>query len=205
MIDIFSVWVKPKYTYEDVVRLYLSCSKYIKVPFRFVCLTDHNWNREPIETIQVGEYELDTWWNKLLIFDPQFSKNNTSLYFDLDTKITTDITYMIDELDDDHLFVVDTPWKDQEYFNQTSSRVNTKAFLEYGNTSVMGWKNKSHGYLLGILMSDIFKHTAEHYGDDTFINRSGNIKYFKSVSIDYSNADILINHTTKNIETVLIY
>jgi hypothetical protein len=50
----------------------------------------------------------------------------------------------------------------------------------------MGWKNNSHQYLLGMFMSDIFKHTAEHYGDDTFINRNGNIKYFKSVSIDFT-------------------
>ena len=203
MIDIFCVWVKPKYTHEDVVRLYLSCNKYIQTPFRFVCLTDQHWAREPIEMINISEFELDTWWNKMLIFNPAFSKNDTCLYFDLDTKITSDITHIVDELDDDHLFVVDTPWKDDQYFKQVGKYGRESAFLEYGNTSVMGWKNHSHKYLLTKFGSDIYKHTSEHFGDDTFINRNGDIKYFKSVSIDYDNADILINYAPKQVVDIL--
>jgi hypothetical protein len=136
----------------------------------------------------------------MLIFDPQYSKSDTCLYFDLDVKINRDITHIINEIDDQHLFVVDTPWKDKDYFNQLSHRIKTKAFLEYGNTSVVGWKKNSHQYLLGLFMSDIYKHTSENFGDDTFINRNGNIKYFKSVSITipdyYNNQDILISYKT---------
>jgi len=200
MIDIFCVWVKPKYTIEHVYKLWVSCQQNIKVPFRFICLTDRYWIREPIEFIDVDQYQLDTWWNKMLIFNPQYNKFDTCLYFDLDVKINRDITHIINEIDDEHLFVVDTPWKDEDYFTRFSHRFKTSAFLEYGNTSVMGWKKNSHQYLLGMFMGDIFKHTVEHYGDDTFINRNGNIKYFKSVSITlpcyYKDEDILINYKT---------
>jgi hypothetical protein len=179
MIDIFCVWVKPKYEFEDVWKLYAQCKQHINVPFRFVCLTDRYWIREPITFYDVSKHQLDTWWNKLLIFDPQYGENGIKLYFDLDVDIKGDITHLIDQLQHDKLLVVNTPWKNNKYFKQKASHGREAAFLEYGNSSVMGWCNDSHKFLLDMFNDDIFKHTSEHFGDDTFINRNGNIGYFK--------------------------
>lgn len=131
----------------------------------------------PITFIDIREYDLDTWWNKVLIF----KYADYGLYFDLDVDVKMKLDFLLEDIADDYISVVATPWKDEAYFQQKSSRIaNLDAFLCYGNTSVMGWKG-DHTYLIDLLFSDLFKHTAENFGDDTFINRNGRIKYFREV------------------------
>ena len=127
----------------------------------------------PITFIDVREYELDTWWNKVLIF----KYADYGLYFDLDVDIRMKLDFLFDDIVDDYISVVDTPWKDEAYFAQNSTRAAIEAFLCYGNTSVMGWRG-DHTYLVDMLLDDVFKHTSQNYGDDTFINRNGRVKYF---------------------------
>jgi hypothetical protein len=181
MVKIFCVLVKPKYTFGDVQRLYNSISKNINQKFEFVCLTDHEtmiYNN--IDMINVSSYDLETWWNKVLMFDRKYS-GDVNLYFDLDVDINSPIDPLIDQIEDEHITVVDTPWKDSSYFAQKYKGVRAykiaDALFYYGNTSVMGWKgNKQH--LVDLLLSDLFTHTSQHYGDDTFINKNAKIKYF---------------------------
>ena len=171
----FCVLAKPKYTIQHVERLYGLLDRYLSREFNLVCLTDQTLSSDlPISFINVREYELDTWWNKVLIF--QYA--NYGLYFDLDVDIKKNIDFLLEDIENGKICVVDTPWKDKAYFEQTSSRVNTEAFLCYGNTSVMGWRG-NHTYLVSLLFENIFKHVLENYGDDTFINRNGKIKYFR--------------------------
>lgn len=181
MIRVFCVLVKPKYNFSDVVKLHNSVEKYLKKPFEFVCLTDHEeliYNR--IEMKNISHYELDTWWNKVLIFDKKYS-GDVNLYFDLDVTINDNINPLVDQLDNEHIFVVDTPWKDSDYFAQKYKGLRAykiaDALFHYGNTSVMGWKG-DHQYLVDKLLDDVFTHTSKHFGDDTYINKHGKVKYF---------------------------
>lgn len=121
--------------------------------------------------MRVDEYELDTWWNKVLIFDI-CNHNCTNLYFDLDINIVGKIDFLLDDIEYGSATLVDTLWKPRDMTGRDPR------FFCYGNSSVMGWIGKSHSYLTKMLLDDVFKHTAEHYGDDTFINMYGNIKYF---------------------------
>lgn len=181
MVRIFCVLVKPKYTFSNVISLYNKVSKNINHEFEFVCLTDHEpFIYNGINMVNVSSYDLDTWWNKVLMFDKQHS-GNTNLYFDLDVDICSSIDCLVEQIDHEHITVVDTPWKDSSYFAQKYKGVRAykiaDALFYYGNTSVMGWRgDKQH--LVDLLLSDIFTHTSQHYGDDTFINKNAKIKYF---------------------------
>lgn len=197
----FCVLFKPKYTFSDVQRLYDDVSKNLSYKFEFVCLTDQDtmiYNN--IHMINVASYDLETWWNKVLMFDKRFSKN-TNLYFDLDIKINVNIDNLVDQIEDDLITVVDTPWKDSNYFAQKYKGVRAykiaDALFHYGNTSVMGWKGH-HQYLVDMLLDDVFTHTSKHFGDDTFINKYGKVKYFdfdiQGFSDGMSEKGILINY-----------
>jgi len=161
---------------QHVERLYGLLDRYLSRDFNLVCLTDQTLESDlPITFIDVREYELDTWWNKVLIF----KYADYGLYFDLDVDIKMKLDFLFDDIQDDYISVVDTPWKDEAYFSQKSTRVSLEAFLYYGNTSVMGWRG-NHTYLVDMLLDDVFEHTTKHYGDDTFINMHGRVKYFRT-------------------------
>lgn len=180
-VRVFCVLVKPKYTFSNVLKLEKQLRQHLHLPFEMVCLTDHEeLIYDNIKLINIASYDLETWWNKVLIFSDKFS-SNINLYFDLDIEINDNITSLVDQLDNNHIFVVDTPWKNHEYFAQKYKGVRAykiaDALFHYGNTSVMGWKGH-HQYLVDHLLSDIFTHTSKHFGDDTFINRHGKVEYF---------------------------
>lgn len=182
MIRIFCVLVKPKYTLQHVYNLYNMLKEHCSHPFELVCLTDSMYNSfEALKFIDINEYDLDTWWNKVLVFDNRFSSDH-NLYFDLDIVINHSIDGLVNQLDDTHIFTVDTPWKNKQYFDQKYKGVRAykiaDALFKYGNTSVMGWKGNNQ-YLVDMLLSDIFTHTSKHFGDDTFIHQHGKIKHFE--------------------------
>ena len=155
--------------------LYNSLLQYLSTDFNLICLTDSDHKTDiPVRFIDITAVDLDTWWNKVLIFDNSISGQGQNLYFDLDTKIVGNVDFLLDEIEHNKLAVVDTPWKPKDIIDKDPK------FYCYGNSSVMGWFGDEHDYLSSLLLSDIFKHTAEHYGDDTFINHYGKIKYFSN-------------------------
>lgn len=180
MITVFCVLIKPKYSVDDVVNLRDNVSEHLKQQFNMVCLTDREFSVPGVQTIDVSSYDLETWWNKVLLFDQTISRD-VNLYFDLDVKIHKNIDCLLEQIDDTNITVVDTPWKDKKYFDQKLVSVfayqRADAFLHYGNTSVMGWKGNKQ-YIVDLLLSDIFTHTSQHFGDDTFINKYAKVNYF---------------------------
>ena len=197
MINIFCVLVKPGYNIKYVENLYEMCSKYISKEFKFNCLTDSPSRIENnIYYHNIEKFELDTWWNKLLIFHNNYSSDDINLYFDLDIKIQENIDCLIDDIEKDILCVVDTPWKDDWYFNQTSTKIkDVSAFLCYGNTSVMGWIGKSQHYIYDNFDKNMFEILKDNFGDDTYINRFAKVKYFKKIINPFdSTYPIIINY-----------
>lgn len=133
-------------------------------------------------------YELDTWWNKILLFKEDISKEGMNLYFDLDIKFTENIDFLIADIQQEKLCVVDTPWK-KPYFDKGGkflkkhvekyNHKNYDAFYCYGNTSVMGWIGKSQKYIYEDFNQNMFEILKNNFGDDTYINNFAKIKYFK--------------------------
>lgn len=181
MINVHCVLVKPKYSVEHVEKLYDQIRKYLTYDFKMLCLTDGNWKTDrPVEFNNVERFELDTWWNKVVLFNREFSGEGINLYFDLDVLIHGNIDFLVEDVKQGILKVVDTVWKNDRWWGLVDKlpQKNKERFFCNGNTSVMGWVGDSHHYLFELLMSDVFKHTAEHYGDDTFINKYGKVSYF---------------------------
>lgn len=181
MINVYCVLVKPSYSIEHVERLYDQVHRYLTRDFKFICLTDSDWKTDrPIEFIDARRFELDTWWNKVALFSEEISGAGVNLYFDLDVLIEGSIDFLVDEVKQGVLKVVDTVWKNDKWWKlvEKMDHKNKEKFFCNGNTSVMGWIGDSHHYLFEMLMSDVFRHTMEHYGDDTFVNKYGKVAYF---------------------------
>lgn len=182
MINVYCVLVKPKYSIEHVENLYDQVRKYLTHDFKMTCLTDTDWKTDrPIEFFDVTPFELDTWWNKVLLFNREVCSPGINLYFDLDTLISKNIDFLVEDVQQGVLKVVDTVWKDDRWWKAVEKldHKHKERFFCNGNSSVMGWVGGSHHYLYEMLMKDIFKHTTEHYGDDTFINKYGRVMYFR--------------------------
>jgi len=180
MINVYCVLVKPKYSIEHVENLYDQVRKYLTHDFKMTCLTDTEWKTDrPIEFIDVTSYELDTWWNKILLFNRNICGAGINLYFDLDVLIRKNIDFLVEDVRQGVLKVVDTVWKNDEWWRlvEKLDYKNKERFFCNGNSSVMSWVGDSHHYLYEMLMNDVFKHTSEHYGDDTFINKYGRVMY----------------------------
>ena len=187
----YCVLVKPLYDIRYVERLYNGIKDNLNYPFKLYCLTDSGWQTNlPITFIDVTEYQLDTWWNKLVMFDSNISGSDVNLYFDLDVKIIGNIDFLVEATNDDSLYVVDTIWKDGDYLLAKNSRKFGDAFYCYGNSSVLGWIGRTQHYLLEKLMEDPFI-TIEHYGDDTYLNKTAKIKYFNQKICDYHSKEAM--------------
>lgn len=152
------------------------------------CLTDSNWKTNlPITFVDVSSYELDTWWNKVAMFDSSISKDGINLYFDLDVKITGNIDFMVGDVEEDKICVVDTLWKDGNFLELAKQQKFADAFYCYGNTSAMGWKDQTQEYLFHNLLNDPFI-TISNFGDDTYINKTARVKYFSPLICDITSS-----------------
>lgn len=113
------------------------------------------------------------------MFDASVSKSGANIYFDLDVNIVGNVDFLFHDLEKNKLCVVDTLWKDGTFVEESiNSRKYGKAFYHYGNTSVMGWLDNDHQHLFDTLVNNPFL-TIDHFGDDSYINTTASIKYFK--------------------------
>lgn len=180
--------VKPSYNIKYVERIYTSVKRHLTYDFNMICLTDSEWKTDyPIQFIDVSGYELDTWWNKVALFSKDISGKSVNLYFDLDIEIVGNIDFLVQDVDIHKLAVVDTLWKDGNFVEEGLKQKRGSSFFCYGNTSVMGWTGESHDFLFERLLEDPFI-TVEHFGDDTYINGNGNIKYFQPLICDLNSS-----------------
>ena len=85
--------------------------------------------------------------------------------------------FLLNNITEENITVVDTVWKNENYFKNAKKVRRNSAFFSYGNSSVLGWTGNSHQFLVDMLF-DYPMHTIEHFGDDTYINKYGKIKYF---------------------------
>jgi len=115
---------------------------------------------------------------KYCLFDKTISGPDINIYFDLDINIMGNIDFLLESITDTNVTVVDTIWKNKNYFHLNKNVKFKDAYISYGNSSVLGWKANSHQFLVDMLLDNPM-HTIEHYGDDTFINKYGKVNYFQ--------------------------
>ncbi len=199
MINVYCVLVKPLYDIKYVERLYLGVKQNLTLPFNMICLTDGEWKTDlPITFIDVRKYDLDIWWNKIAMLSNEISGPSFNLYFDLDVSIVGNIDFLLDDLTTEHLCVVDSVWKDEGYKNPKQFGKFGSAFYCYGNSSVLGWIGNSQHFLFDKLMDDIMI-TVEHYGDDTYLNKYANTKFFQQKICDYLSPESMYSMKDKRV------
>jgi hypothetical protein len=121
------VWVKPRYTLEQVLILKAMVKRNLYLGHEFVCLTDHT---EAIDELRannirpiVVKSDLKGWWQKIRLFDPKnFSPGSSILYLDLDVVVAQSL---------DEFFCVEDPMVMIANFgvNFRHSKYNSSAML----------------------------------------------------------------------------
>lgn len=141
----------PKFSPDDVQRLYYMVSRHLAAPFRFVCLSDRTV--PGIECIPL-RHQLPGWWAKLELFRTDLPFDRI-FYIDLDTVILGDITPLVNY---EHNFTMLHDFKRSERFA----------------SGIMAWQG-DYSFLLDNFLADPDYYMNRHakdpaLGDQAFIS-----------------------------------
>ncbi len=154
-VKVFCVNVGNKYSPEYVHKLKAGVNKYLSVPHEFFVYTDHPENYSFAIPIK---YDLETWWNKLLIFE----NVGQCLYFDLDVIIHGPLDNLIKP--DFHMITPD--WKNPKRAKILEDRPDLGT--AFANSSVMSWTDSTN--ILEHFLDDPEFYIFKYDGDDRYLH-----------------------------------
>lgn len=108
MYNIICVKYGDTYNYDHVNKLYKMVKRNLSLPFSFYCLTENPNGINPDIIISPinEEYQLESYWWKFCIFQPEiYQQNVITLYLDLDTLIFTSLDRLLLEADPNKLSI----------------------------------------------------------------------------------------------------
>jgi hypothetical protein len=118
-----------KFNYEHVNRLYNMVRKNLDCDFNFICYTENSNDIDSNIIIRsLPDYDLETWWWKLTLFE--HTTKNITLFLDLDVVIQNNITYLKNYCVENMLCLIKAYWKPYQL----------EQFDTNLNSSVMIWK-----------------------------------------------------------------
>ena len=94
MVTVVCVWWGTKFPVDYVYNLKAAVERNTTVPHQFVCYSDKMIKGVKTHILRPG-YE--GWWNKLQMFDPANKAGDRIVYFDLDTLITGNIDWLLED------------------------------------------------------------------------------------------------------------
>ena len=160
-----------KYSSDYVFKLKRAVNKYLTVPHSFHVYTD---NPDHYSFSIPVKYDLETWWNKLLIFE----NVGPCLYFDLDVIIHSNINHLV--RDDFHM--INGFWKICSAAKYIDDRPDIGT--SYANSSVMSWTDSRS--ILDHFMKDPEKYIFQYRGDDRYLHHEHNYKTYEAQDKIYS-------------------
>ena len=209
MINVICVKWGDKYSHEDVNRLHTMVKRYLNTPFTFYCYTDNPTNIDA-NIIKIKSNYLETYWNKLAMFQNNFVPDGPCLYFDLDLVIQNPIDTLLDYLSD-NLTMIKCHWKGNIITDGSSHREKDRWDMNV-NSSVLLWKSNS--------LTQIWKHfyknadyfMVQYKGIDRFLfHEKFKLNYFPEGLFysrmngekeeDYTHAKLYDVNLFKNIQT----
>jgi len=138
------------------------CKRFHK-DFTFICYTDNPDGIDSnVVTIPLPDYQLETWWWKLTLF--QYAIKETTIFFDLDVVLQNDITHLVDYSESGKLCTIKAYWKP----HRIDMEPKPPGFDMNLNSSVMIWK----GDLTKIwdtFIEDPEKYMFTYKGIDSFL------------------------------------
>lgn len=181
MINVICVKWGNKYGPEFVNRLYTMVNRNLTLDFEFYCYTDDPTDiRNEVNIINIPEEnDLETWWNKLALFQEGMFKG-TCLYFDVDVVIQNSIDHFINYLDKSYLTKIKCHWKNESKINPGLSPGNYKSSYDMtNNSSVMLWYANSLVNIWNYFMENPEYYMMKYTGIDRFLYHEGfPIKHF---------------------------
>ncbi len=93
-VTVACVYWGNKFSKDYVYNLKAMVERNATIPFKFVCYSDKGIPGIETRILRPG-YE--GWWNKLQMFDPANKVSDRVVYFDLDTIITSNIDWLLED------------------------------------------------------------------------------------------------------------
>ena len=164
IVDVACVIHGRGYDWIYVERLYNMVSRHMPVPIRFHVWTEHDRSVPP----HMIKHVLDewpgvsgprkSWWYKMQMFDPQHHAGDL-LYFDLDTVIVDDISWMVQETTDRFWIL-----RDFRYLQNPRIQHNVNSSIMWWN--VPAWRSVWTEFAKRNL-ADVVR---QYHGDQDLIN-----------------------------------
>ena len=162
------------YTDEHVYQLKNQIDANFSKPYNFNLLTNQTTIAMPgINIIDVNDYNLWGWWNKMMLFDESISGDGLNIYFDLDTVIQRDFDAMCDYAVKDKLTMLYCYWKPIDWESQAFKVSGFDPDFEFAalvNSSIMMWHGNSLDYVAKQFMDDPEVFAFKFRGNDEYIN-----------------------------------
>ena len=178
-VKVFCVNVGDKYQVEYVHKLKAAVKRHLSYPHKFFVYTDKPENYS--YSIK-AEHDLETWWNKLLVFE----NTGTCLYFDMDTIIHGSL----DNLIRDEFHMIMPYWKNPAAAKIISDRPDIGT--AFANSSVMAWTDSRH--ILEHFLEDPDMYMLKYRGDDRYLHHEHDYKTFEDgIVYSYRNNGLEIN------------
>jgi hypothetical protein len=168
-VKVYCVNWGTKYSPDHVHILKDAVSKYLTLPHSFFVYTDQpDLYENSIQT----KYDLEGWWNKLLIFE----NTGPCLYFDLDLIIHGNIDHLVR----DEWHMINGFWKKGKKYLIDRPDLGTS----YANSSIMSWTDSRH--ILNHFMKDPEKYIFQYNGDDRYLHHEHDYKTYEAKDKIYS-------------------
>lgn len=165
-VKVFCVNVGDKYPEEYVHKLKAAVGRHLSAPHTFHVYTD---NPQLYDFAIEVKHNLETWWNKLLVFE----NVGTCLYFDLDTVIHNSIDALLPSIQD-KFCMINPSWKNPKFANIMDDRPDLGT--AFANSSVMGWKDSRH--ILQHFLEDPEWYMFKYGGDDRYLHHEHDYNVF---------------------------
>jgi hypothetical protein len=138
MINVCCVYYGNKYKPEYVKKLYNMVQRHLTVPHEFYCFTDHV-NLFDIVTGKIHfksfpRHDMEGWWNKLQLFNPDTNLKGVNFYLDLDVVILKNIDCFINYGDENTFGIIRDFGQPHMWYNSSVMRWNNS------NASSLIWE-----------------------------------------------------------------
>ncbi len=163
-IKVFCVNVGDKYSAEYVYKLKSAVDRYLTFDHKFYVYTD---NPQKYNFSIKVEHNLETWWNKLLVFE----NTGSCLYFDLDVIIHNSV----DALIKNSFHMVNPSWKNPANAKILPGRPDLGT--AFTNSSVMSWSDSRN--ILEHFLQDPEMYMFQYSGDDRYLHHEHDYNLFE--------------------------
>ena len=162
------------YTDEHVYQLKNQIDANFSKPYNFNLLTNQTTIAMPgINIIDVNDYNLWGWWNKMGLFSEELSGDGLNIYIDLDTVIQRDFTSISEFVPYDKISMLYCYWKPIDWESQAFKVSKFDPDFEFAtliNSSIMAWHGKGWDWIWKQFMEDPEAFTFRFRGNDEYMN-----------------------------------